>query len=118
MGTFPASRLSLYLTAGVVVLMVVLVWSQNRALLRHPEKEPPYTDLIRVGGADEPVREITPDHRAARIGHKDTKGLLPLEYVETPGGRVTIQRTFSLDGRLIKQEAFLGGKPVPVPFRH
>jgi hypothetical protein len=42
-------------------------------------------------------------------------GISPLEYVETPAGRVTIQRTFGDEGKLLKEEASLNGKPVPIP---
>jgi hypothetical protein len=112
-----AKRLLLCLAIGLVVLVVILAWLEKPSLSLQPEKNPPRADLIRTGGADEPVREITPDHRVARIRHKDSNGYLPLEYVETPVGRVTVQRTFSLDGKMIKEEAFLAGKPVPVPAR-
>lgn len=64
---------------------------------------------------DKPDREITADHQFKRVRHKDADGLAPLEFVQTPGGLVTIQRTFTSAGTLLKEEAFLDGKQVPVP---
>jgi hypothetical protein len=72
-------------------------------------------DLRPPGEPDRPHREMTPDHQPARIQHKDATGLSPLEIVQTSAGPVRIQRTFGLDGRLLKEEAFLDGKLVPVP---
>jgi hypothetical protein len=68
--------------------------------------------------SEDPARphiEVTPDHKFKKIQHKDANGLSPLEFVETPQGRVKIQRTFKTDGTLLKEEAFLDGKPVPIP---
>ena len=72
-----------------------------------PPAEPP----------DEPHREIDANHQMARIQHKDAKGLSPLELVNTPAGVVTVQRTFTTEGKLLKEEAFLNGQAVPVPPR-
>jgi hypothetical protein len=69
------------------------------------------------GPAERPHRVLTPDRRLDRVQHKDASGLSPLEYVETPAGRVTIQRTFTSDGRLVDERALLNGQPVPVPKR-
>ena len=68
-----------------------------------------------TGARDEPHREFTPDRQLARIQHKDGSGLSPLEELRTPQGLVTIQRTFSGDGKLLEEKAFLDGAPVPVP---
>ncbi|MFL6515838.1 MAG: hypothetical protein ACJ8M1_12535 [Chthoniobacterales bacterium] len=62
-----------------------------------------------------PDREITSDHRIKRIRHKDATGLSPLELVQTPAGMVTIRRTFSAGGTLLREEAFLQDKPVALP---
>jgi hypothetical protein len=67
------------------------------------------------GPADAPVVEITADHQLARLQHKAKNGLSPLEIVATPDGPITIQRTFKTTGELLKEEAFLDGKPVPMP---
>lgn len=110
-------RYLFYLTGGLLLLIAILALQQRSPTQSHPEKGVERNDLVRTGAADQPVREVTPDHRVARIAHKDPKGLLPLEYVETPAGRVTIQRTFSLDGNLMKEEARLDGQLVPIPGR-
>ena len=58
---------------------------------------------------------ITPDHQLKAVQHKDANGFSPLELIQTPEGQVRVQRTFTRDGTLLKEEAFLNGKPVPVP---
>jgi len=73
--------------------------------------------VVRPSEPDRPDIEITEDHRLARVRHKDANGLSPYETVETPEGRVTIRRTFSLDGKLLEEKAERDGKPVPVPQR-
>lgn len=65
-----------------------------------------------AGAADRPLVEITPDHRLKSVHHQNAAGLSPLEIRETSAGQIRIQRTFSLDGRLLKEEAFLNGSPV------
>lgn len=117
MDTSFVKRLLPILAMSLVAFIALVTWQKKPTPAPQLEHVPPRADLIRAGAADEPVREVTPDHRVARIAHKDANGLLPLEYVETPNGRVTVQRTFSLKGKLIKQEAFLAGKPVPIPVR-
>lgn len=61
------------------------------------------------------MREVTEDHRPKRVAHGDAAGLVPLEIVHTAEGAITIQRTFSNGGKLLKEEAFLNGRQVPVP---
>jgi hypothetical protein len=68
-----------------------------------------------VVAPDEPHREFNADRQLARIQHKDSSGLSPLEVVSTPEGLVTIQRTFGSDGALLEEKAFRDGSPVPVP---
>jgi hypothetical protein len=65
--------------------------------------------------SNEPDHEVTADHQFKRLRHKNSAGVSPLELVKTPDGIVTIQRTFSSTGTLIREEAFLDGKPVPIP---
>ena len=67
------------------------------------------------GEPGRPHIEITADHRLKSVRHKDATGLSPLELIQTPEGQVRVQRTFRNDGTLMKEEAFLNGKPVPVP---
>lgn len=63
-----------------------------------------------------PAREITADHQPKRQVHKDRSGLPILEDVYTSEGIVKIHRTFRVaDRKLLKEEAFLNGRPVPVP---
>lgn len=77
---------------------------------------PPGNTLLPDRRPDQPDVEITPDHQLSRVRHKDASGLVPIERVETPEGTVEIRRTFrSSDGTLLKEEAFLNDKPVPVP---
>ena len=61
--------------------------------------------------------ELTSDGQVQSIAHQDEKGRAPSEFVHTPQGVVTIQRTFSDAGVLLKEDAFLDGKPVPLPAR-
>ena len=68
-----------------------------------------------TGGVAGPEIELTPDGELARVRHKDAAGLLPLEKVITSDGVITIQRTFSEAGTLLKEQAFLNGRSVPVP---
>ena len=84
------------------------------------DTEPPRpqaAELRLPGPAEEPVREYDANHQMARVRHKDANGLSPLELVNTPEGVVTVQRTFNASGVLLKEEAFLDGKPVPLPLR-
>jgi hypothetical protein len=67
------------------------------------------------GPPDRPNIVITADHQLARVQDKDVTGRSPLEYVETLAGRVTVKRTFAHNGELLKEEAFLAGKRVPIP---
>ena len=63
-----------------------------------------------------PTREITADHQPKREIHKDKDGRPILENVFTPEGVVKIHRTYrATDNTLLKEEAFLNGKPVPIP---
>jgi hypothetical protein len=61
------------------------------------------------------VVKLTPDRRVDRVQHKDAAGLVPLEQVHTAEGVISIQRTFDSRGKLIKEEAILNGRKVPVP---
>lgn len=65
----------------------------------------------------QPDREVTADHQLKRVRHKNADGLSPVELVGTPQGIVTIQRTYTSAGKLLKEEASLDGKPVAVPHR-
>lgn len=65
--------------------------------------------------SDTPCGAVTEDHRFARLQHKDKRGKAPLEIIATENGLVTVQRTFSSKGELLKEEAFLDGNPVPMP---
>ena len=93
-------------------------------LARHPSRTdatvPTDADrqTARLHPPGEPGRphiEITADHRLKSVQHKDATGLSPLELIQTPVGQVRVQRTFRNDGTLMKEEAFLNGKPVPIP---
>jgi hypothetical protein len=76
----------------------------------------PSVDDFRVPGKPgEPNIIVTPDHRVSRVQHKDAQGVSPLEEVYTKDGIIRVQRTFSATGKLLKEEAFLNGKSVPVP---
>jgi hypothetical protein len=88
----------------------------NGTALMPADPAVPTATILPGRGPDQPEITITPDYQLARVRHKDSRGLAPLEKVETPAGTVTIQRTFrSDDGALLKEEAFLNGKPVRVP---
>jgi hypothetical protein len=58
---------------------------------------------------------VIKDHQLERILHKDREGRVPLEFVETPQGRIRIERVFNSDGTLVSEKAFLNEQPVPVP---
>jgi hypothetical protein len=97
--------------AVAVALALLLAACQPRADIAAPPRssspEP----------SDRPHIEITADHQLKSVQHKDVNGRQPLELVQTAQGTVTIRRTFSETGELLKEEAFLDGKPVPVPKR-
>ena len=105
--------------AGSVIL-VGLVWVARVRPERTeepPGPEPEVADFRPPGPPGEPHRELDADRRMSRVAHKDANGLSPLELINTPQGLVTVQRTFRTDGTLLKEEAFLDGKSVPVPSR-
>lgn len=111
----PHSRV---LAAGALAaaLVVASAWLGDRASREtSPRPRPAEAAAPLPGPADEPAREYDANHQIARIRHKNVKGLSPLEKVNTPDGVVTVQRTFTDDGVVLKEEAFLNGKPVPVP---
>ena len=64
---------------------------------------------------DQPIVEISPEGNLERVIHRSPRGLLPLEFVETKDGTVRIQRTFDGSGRLLREEAFMGDRKVPLP---
>lgn len=108
-------------TRIAVILATILACLAAFAMLRHHATRPARTPATvderyrPPGPPDRPHVLITDDHQLKAVQHKDFSGLSALEYVETPEGRVTIQRTFSQAGSLLKEEAFLNGKAVPVP---
>jgi hypothetical protein len=73
------------------------------------------TSLRPPGEPGRPFRQVSADHQPQRIQHKDASGLCPLELVHTTQGVITIQRTFTTNGILLKEEAFLSNKPVAIP---
>lgn len=94
---------------ALIALVLVLKWP--RAVAPDPMRfRPP-------GEPGEPYREMTADHRLGRIMHKDSSGLSPLEWVSTPEGMVTIQRTFNDQGELLEEKALRNGVVIPVPRR-
>lgn len=63
---------------------------------------------------DMPRREVAEEPQASRV-RKDQNGNAILETVMTPDGPVSIQRTFTATGELVRERAFLNGRAVPVP---
>lgn len=103
--------------AGIAIAFVYLNDSRNDVT---PSKSSPKAspENFRLPTQpDKPEIEVTPDHQLARVQHKDAHGLSPLETVHTDQGVITIKRTFDLGGKLLKEEAYLDGKAVPVPKR-
>lgn len=116
-GARPSTR------AGLAALAVVLA-GLTTSCRRH--QEPPPTSAGVPGGAAPSAAAATPvrgaplvelDEQGAllKVSHQDPSGRIPLEYVETPEGTVTVRRTFDAGGRLLKEEAFRGDQPVPLP---
>lgn len=46
---------------------------------------------------------------------KDANGNAIMETVMTPAGPVTIHRTFTMTGKVVRERAFLNDREVPVP---
>ena len=124
-------RLSIRLYACLLAAALVVFWLTNDKR-DESQASPPEAlanrnsevDKVRVisqghshSGAAEAQRIATPQGQPDRIIHSDGTGQVPLEKVYTPKGWITIQRTFKTDGTLIKEEAFLDGKLVPIPPR-
>ena len=110
-----------FATAVCVAAAAFLISRSPRKDTARKDTEPPRpqaAELRLPGPAEEPVREYDANHQMARVRHKDANGLSPLELVNTPEGVVTVQRTFNASGVLLKEEAFLDGKPVPLPLRN
>ncbi len=110
-------------TAGILGLILIaslgaIGWRLKTRSSEVADLPPPEREMSLIaGGAERPDIEITADHQLARTIHKDAEGRIPLEQVQTSAGIVTIQRTFSDTGKLLREEAFLDGKTVPVPRR-
>jgi hypothetical protein len=108
------SRTILILTVLVSLITAAVFYIQRRfqpaSASSEVKPEPP-------GDPNGPHIELTPDGQVARIQHKDASGRSPLELVHTPQGVITIRRTFTSTGVLVKEEASLNGQPVPVPQR-
>jgi hypothetical protein len=109
-------------TLALVIVLALSITTVAWLVMRRPSPtiDPPGAgaDSFRPPGeSDRPHMELTADHRLARVQHKDADGLSPLELVHTPQGVITIRRTFSSAGALLKEEASLNGQPVPVPRR-
>ena len=107
---------------GLAGISVVAVVACGYWLARDPSSTAAPTAVERENARLHPPGEperphiiITPDHQLKAVQHKDASGRSPLELIQTPEGQVRVQRTFSNDGKLLKEEAFLNGKPVPVP---
>lgn len=109
--------LALATLAAAVAIAAGLLWPRPTRLPSRAIQPSPTPWYRPPGPVDQPFVAISKDHQLDRVMHKDAHGVSPLEYVETPAGRVTIQRTFSEDGRLLGEKAFLDGKPVAVPAR-
>lgn len=106
--------------AGVSAVAIVCgVWLASHP--SHTDATVPIAvdrENVRLRPPGEPGRPhiiITPDHQLKAVQHKDATGLSPLELIQTPEGQVRVQRTFGKDGTLLKEEAFLNGRPVSVP---
>ena len=69
-----------------------------------PSADPPDTRL----------RELTEAPQASKA-LKDANGNSILETVMTQDGPVTIHRTFTATGEVVRERAFLKGNAVPVP---
>ena len=111
---------SALVAAGAIGMTLLWRAGRGRPSPVPPASAPPETSRESAafrppGPPGQPHIEISADHQLERVQHKDASGLSPLELVQTPQGLVTIQRTFRSSGRLLKQEAFLEGKPVAVP---
>ena len=116
----PPQRLSR--TILILTVLALLIAAAVFFLQRHSQLAGASSEVKPeiVSPPDEPNRpkvELTPDGQVARIQHKDASGRSPLELVHTPQGVVTIRRTFTSTGVLVKEEASLNGQPVPVPQR-
>jgi hypothetical protein len=108
-------KLTLGLVAALFAVATAFIISRAPRKEADGPRPPKAVDSRLPGPAEEPIREYDANHQMARVKHKDPNGLSPLELVNTPGGVVTVQRTFNADGVLLKEEAFLDGKSVPVP---
>jgi hypothetical protein len=64
--------------------------------------------------SDSQLRVLAADPQASQVV-KDANGNAIEERVMTPDGPVTIQRTFTTTGELVRERALLNGKAVPVP---
>jgi hypothetical protein len=112
------TRLSLVALALISCVVTVLMFLPGRQ-----ENIPATTQQVPAGlersrPPDEfgkPHLDVSPDGRLRRIMHPDANGLFPLEIIPSPEGEIRIQRTFSTDGRLLKEEATRNGVPIPVP---
>lgn len=111
----PAGRLLLVGCALTIAAAVSYLIVPQKAQDRSSSPDP--SSLRPPGPPDRPHVLVTENNELAAVQHKDASGLSPLEIVITPQGPVRIQRTFRTDGSLIKEEAFLDGRSVPVPAR-
>jgi hypothetical protein len=114
----PLSRKNFLVGGFAALLIATCVWYVVRPAPPSPSALENEAGCFRPPGEpDQPYRQMSPDHQIDRIQHKDANGQSPLELVQTPHGTVTIKRTFSTAGALLKEEAFLNGEKVAVPRR-
>ena len=117
-GARPLARAGMAALAVCVVSLAVTWWrlrGQPATSPASPDGAAPSVAAPGTPRVEAPVIEVDERGALLKVSHKDLSGRIPLEYVETPAGTLTIRRTFDASGRLIKEEAFRGDQPVAMP---
>jgi hypothetical protein len=115
-GARASIRAGLVALAAAAAVVLAVFWGRSRG---RPPASPGTAASPTAAPAEPrvvaPVVEVDAQGALLKVSHKDPSGRVPLEYVETPEGTLTIRRTFDASGRLLKEEAFRDNQPVPMP---